>query len=43
LINEYCLIGEVNWDRVLQIDIPLALAVEPANARNSITVLRLRN
>ena len=27
LVNEYCLIGEVNWNGVLQIDIPLAPAV----------------
>ena len=43
IIDKYCLIGEVNWNRRLQIDIPLAPTVEGMQALNGISLLGLRD
>jgi hypothetical protein len=41
LIKKYCLVGEVNGDGILQIDIPLASAIQRANALSGISFLGL--
>jgi hypothetical protein len=42
-IKKYCLVGEVNRDGVLQVDVALAPAVERMQALNGIPLLGLRD